>query len=48
MAGKNKPRREQKKPKKSGKQEIIASIITPSQEVEVVRKPRKPKEAEET
>ena len=44
MPGKDKPHREQKKPKKGAKKDTIASVIaTPPAEVEVVRKAKKPK-----
>jgi hypothetical protein len=44
MPGKDRPHREQKKPKKGAKKETIASVITmPPAEVEVVRKVKKPK-----
>ena len=41
MPGKDKPHREQKKPKKGAKKESLVSIITPQSEVEVVRKTKK-------
>jgi hypothetical protein len=47
MATKDFRHREQKKPKKDAKKETIASIVTPTPEVEVVKKVRKPKEEEE-
>jgi hypothetical protein len=46
MAGKDKPHREAKKPKKDAKKEPIISIITPVPEVEVIKKGKKPKEEE--
>ncbi len=47
MASKNFSNREQKKPKKGAKKENITSIVTPTPEVEVIKKVRKPKEEEE-
>jgi hypothetical protein len=47
MAGKDKPHRESKKPKKGAKKEsIISTIVTPVPDVEVIKKGKKPKEEE--
>jgi hypothetical protein len=43
---KDKPHRESKKPKKGAKKETLSTIITPTPEVEVIRKGKKPKEEE--
>ena len=44
MGSRSKPKRESKKPKKDRKLETIAGIETETPEVEVIRKPRRPKE----
>ncbi|MBN1368360.1 MAG: hypothetical protein JW967_10595 [Dehalococcoidales bacterium] len=47
MSSKDFRHREQKKPKKGAKKEIISSIATPVPEVEIIKKVRKPREEEE-
>lgn len=44
---KDKQRREVKKPKKGAKKESISTIVAPTEEVQLIRKIRKPKEEEE-